>query len=90
MILEKDIERKLVTEVKKRGGKVLKQTGESGIPDRLVLAPLGLCAFVELKRPGEKPRKLQQQRIRELETLGYSVYVIDGYEGIANLIEKMF
>ena len=90
MILERDIEKKLVNEVKKRGGKVLKQTGESGIPDRLVLAPLGICAFVELKRPGEQPRKLQWQRIKELESLGYVVYIIDSYEEVNHLIRELF
>lgn len=90
MILERDIEKKLVAEVKKRGGKILKQTGESGIPDRLVIAPLGLCAFVELKRPGEKPRKLQLQRKKELELLGFNVFVIDSFMGVDELIRALF
>lgn len=90
MILERDIEKRLVQEVKKKSGKVLKQTGEAGTPDRLVLAPLGLCAFVELKKPGEKPRKLQEHRKRELEALGFDVYVIDNFEDIDRLMRRLF
>ncbi len=90
MILERDIEKKLVAEVKKRGGKVLKQTGEAGIPDRLVIAPDAVCAFIELKRPGSRPRKLQLQRKKELESLGFQVYVVDSFEGISSVLEKLF
>ena len=90
MILESDIEKKLVSEVTKRGGMVIKQTKLNGIPDRLVLAPLGICAFVELKAQGKKPRKLQKHRKKELETLGFDVYVIDSIEGIQELIGRLF
>lgn len=90
MILERDIERKLIDEVSKRGGKVIKQTGYPGIPDRLVLAPMGICVFVELKRPGQKPRKLQEHRIKELKTLGFEVRTIDSFEGVQDLIRAMF
>lgn len=90
MILERDIEKKLVSEVTKRGGMVIKQNGLDGIPDRLILAPLGLCAFVELKAPGRKPRKLQEHRKRELETLGFDVYVIDSFQGVEDLVRRLF
>lgn len=90
MILERDIEKRLVDEVTKRGGKVLKHTGEAGTPDRLVLAPIGQCVFVELKAPGKKPRKLQEQRIKELRCLGFEVYVIDSFEGVDKLVRRLF
>ena len=57
---EKYIEQKLVREVKKRGGLCEKwNSGSSGWPDRIVLLPDGKIGFVEVKAPGEKPRKLQ-------------------------------
>ena len=86
-MLEKQIERKLYDEVKKIEGMCLKQTGMAGIPDRLVLLPNGKCAFVELKAPGEKPRKLQQIRMKQLKKLGFKCFVIDGVEQIKPMLE---
>ena len=62
---EKTIERKLTTDVRRRGGVALKlaATGISGMPDRLILLPGGKMAFVETKAPGKKPRALQEQRM---------------------------
>ena len=86
-MLEKQIERKLCDEVKNKNGMCLKQTGLAGIPDRLVLLPNGKCAFVELKAPGEKPRKLQLMRIKQLKKLGFKCYVVDGVEQIKPMLE---
>jgi len=86
-VLEKQIERNLCDEVKNKNGMCLKQTGLAGIPDRLVLLPDGKCAFVELKAPGEKPRKLQQIRMKQLKKLGFKCYVIDGVEQIKPMLE---
>ena len=57
-MLEKTIERKLTVAVKKAGGIAVKFVSPSfdGMPDRLVLLPDGLIAFVELKAPGKRPR----------------------------------
>lgn len=61
---EKDIERKLIKEVKKAGGICPKwvSPGFDGIPDRIVLFPGGKVGFVEVKALGKKPRPLQQSR----------------------------
>ena len=47
---EKEVEQALVRSVKKAGGLCMKFTcpGMDGVPDRLVLLPIGKCAFVEL------------------------------------------
>ena len=76
---EKYVEQRLVSEVKKLGGLCLKlaSTGLDGIPDRLVLMSKGKIAFVELKAPKQKPRKLQLVRIKKLKEMGFSVYVLD-------------
>jgi len=76
---ERDIEKKLVLAVRQRGGIAWKFTspGTAGVPDRIVLMPNGHMAFVELKAPGMKPRPLQLRRMRQLEKLGYRVYVVD-------------
>lgn len=55
--------------------------GNTGWPDRIVLLPNSRCCFVEFKRPGGEPRKLQVVRIKELRRLGHDVEVhTDAYE----------
>jgi hypothetical protein len=88
---EKYIEQKLVSEVKKRGGICLKlaSTGLAGVPDRLVLMSKGKVAFVELKAPNEKPRKLQLVRIKRLKEMGFCVYVLDDVKEIGGVIDDI-
>ena len=88
---EKYIEQKLVSEVKKRGGICLKlaSTGLDGIPDRLVLMAKGKIAFVELKVPKQKPRKLQLVRIKKLKELGFNAYVLDNVKDIGGVIDDI-
>jgi len=88
-MLEKQIERKLCDEVDKLKGMCLKQNGIAGIPDRLVLLPNGRCAFVELKAPGEKPRKLQVIRMKQLQKMGFRCFVIDDQTQIGKLLSKL-
>ena len=61
---EKQIEQSLVKAVKNMGGIAPKfvSPGFDGMPDRIVLLPHGLMAFVEVKAPGKKPRPLQVSR----------------------------
>lgn len=89
MISEKDIEVFLRQKIKSAGGLCLKfvSPGWAGAPDRLCLLPGGKIFFVELKRPGERPRKIQLKRHEELRKLGFSVYVIDGKEYVLDLID---
>ena len=90
-MLEKNIENKLTTAVKKAGGIAPKFVSPSfaGIPDRLVLLPDGVFAFVELKAPGESPRPLQRARHRKLRSLGFKVYVIDGIDVIGGMLHEL-
>ena len=88
---EKYIEQKLVSGVKKMGGMAPKfvSLGLDGVPDRIVLLPMGRIAFVELKAPGKKMRPLQVRRKRQLEALGFLVYCIDGVEQIDEVLKEM-
>ena len=88
---EKDIEQKLVKAIKQIGGMCLKFTspGFDGVPDRLVLLPLGRMAFVELKAPGKEPRPLQLRRIQELSRLDFPCYVVDNEEMIGGIIDAI-
>ena len=90
-MLEKTIERKLTVAVKKAGGIAVKFVSPSfdGMPDRLVLQPEGLIAFVELKAPGKRPRPLQEARHRLLRSLGFKVYVIDKPEQIGGMLDEL-
>ena len=87
-ITEKYIESRLVTQVKSMGGLAIKLSSGGGLPDRLLLFNSGRCCFVEVKRPGERPRLLQQLRHEELRRLGFEVFVVDSVEGISEIIEK--
>ena len=90
-MLEKQIENKLTKSVKKHGGIAVKFVSPNydGMPDRLVLLPDGVFAFVELKAPGESPRPLQKARHRKLRSLGFKVYVIDSIDGIGGMLYEL-
>lgn len=78
-MLECEIEKYLVSEVKKLGGTAYKFTspGHAGVPDRLCLLPNGTIFFVELKATGKKTRSLQEREILRIRAYGQRVYVVD-------------
>ena len=88
---EKTVEAKLVAAVKGMGGLAPKfiSPGYDGMPDRLVLLPNGILAFVELKAPGKKLRPLQVRRKNQIEALGFSVYCIDRPEQIGGVLNEI-
>ena len=90
-MLEKTIEHKLAVTVKKHGGIAVKFVSPNydGMPDRLVLLPDGVCAFVEVKAPNKKPRPLQKARHKMLKRLGFKVYVLDEAEQIGGIINEI-
>ena len=88
---EKQIEQKLVAEVRRRGGMALKfvSPSYSGMPDRLILLPDGKVAFVEVKAPGKKPRSLQVKRHATLRKLGFQVFVLDADRDIPVILKEV-
>ena len=88
---EKRVEKIFTDAVKKMGGMAVKFTspGLDGVPDRIVLLPGRKIAFVELKAPGKKPRLLQVKRMRQLMSLGFPVFVIDGIEQIGGVMDEI-
>ena len=89
--MEKDIERRFTKAVKAVGGIALKLVSPSynGIPDRLVLMPVGKIGFVEVKDKGKKPRALQKVMNRKLTMLGFKVFVLDRPEQIEKIIKEI-
>ena len=78
-MLEKEIEAKLTTMVKRHGGLCLKWVcpGWAGVPDRFVLLPGGKVIFVELKRPkGGVISSRQRWWAHKLTLLGFDHYYL--------------
>ena len=88
---EKTIEEHLVKAVRLMGGLAPKfvSPGLDGVPDRLLLLPDGRMAFAELKAPGKQLRPLQKRRKRQLETLGFRVFVIDNTDQIGGILDEL-
>lgn len=88
---EKEIEKKLTMEVKKRGGLAVKfvSPGFDGMPDRIVLMPERKMAFVEVKAPGKRPRPLQMARHKLLRGLGFLVFVLDDESQIGGVFDAI-
>lgn len=88
---EKDIERILVTEVKKLGGRAYKWTspGNSGVPDRIVIFPNQAPVFVELKTGTGRLTALQKVQISRLIDLGQDVRVLYGMDDVGRFLEEM-
>jgi hypothetical protein len=82
--LEKDIERPFVKEARNRRLFCIKMNivGQRGLPDRMILGPNRLIFFVEFKRPGGKPRKLQERIINVLKEFGFNVFIISEREAV--------
>jgi Holliday junction resolvase len=78
-MLEKDVERRLVAQLKKLGIKNIKLSaiGRRGLPDRQIFLPGGQALFIELKSPDRKNNLSvgQAHEIEELRQLGFPVLV---------------
>ena len=86
---EKEIEKILVSEVKKLGGRAYKWTspGNGGVPDRIVIFPNRPPVFVELKTDAGKLSALQKVQIDRLRALGQKVYVAYGLDGVSQFFQ---
>lgn len=85
--VESSYEAAFVRRVERLGLRALKLQRLPGWPDRLVLLPGGSVVFCELKRPGQRLRKLQEQRRSELERRGFTVLVIDGLPALDSALQ---
>jgi hypothetical protein len=88
---EKQLEKKLREAVSQKGGIALKFTSPNccGVPDRIILMPGGVLRFAELKSPGRKPAPLQQAFMAKLQSLGFSVCVIDSQAALLQFLAQL-
>ena len=90
--LEKEVELCLRREVEKRGGRCVKFLPDyaRGWPDRLVLLPGGVLAWVELKRPrGGYVSPSQRVAHETLRRLGQRVEIVLTKERARELVEEL-
>lgn len=88
---EATLERRLVREVARIGGRALKwvSPGNRGVPDRLVILPGGRTAFVEMKAPGKPLAPLQERWAKILRGMGHRVHKIDCEDDIDRFIAEV-
>lgn len=79
---ERDIEKWLRDKIRQMGGIAMKFTspGNDGVPDRIAILPGGQVWFIELKKDGETPTKIQEWQIERLRKLGCNVALITGMD----------
>lgn len=89
-ILESLIEKKFVKLLAQLGVETIKLNlqGNTGWPDRLVIVPGGSVIWIELKRPGEEPTKLQLYRHGQLRERNHDVRVFDDADKAAAYVAK--
>ncbi|OAV64326.1 VRR-NUC domain protein [Bacteroidales bacterium Barb4] len=77
--LESEIQRRIIQRLEAEGWYVVKLilTNRPGIPDLMALKN-GKAFFVEVKRPGQRARELQEYRMKELRSRGFECEVWSG------------
>lgn len=90
-VTEREIEAYLVKKVKAMGGIAYKFTspGRTGVPDRIVVLPNGVLAFVEVKKSSGKLSARQISEIMLLQKLGHWVEVVFSKEQVDELMEAL-
>ena len=86
---EKMIEARLRDGVKVLGGVAYKwvSPGNAGVPDRIVVLPGGIVHFIELKREGGKPTRMQKVQIARLRALGADCAIAYGLAGVESYLK---
>lgn len=88
---EKDVETYLEKTVIANGGFTCKfvSVQRRGVPDRVVCFPQSGTTFVEVKRPGEKPREQQIYVMTKMTTAGARCTWVSTKEEVDDLIQKL-
>ena len=77
---EQQIQSKRIKQLEAEGYYVIKliKTNKNGIPDLIAIPPNSDVLFIEVKTPTGKVSKLQEFRIKELESHGLKVEIYKG------------
>ncbi len=86
---EAHIERYLVDRVKRIGGELRKVRwiGRHAAPDRVLMLD-GATVWIELKAPGETPKRHQAREHTRMRNMGQRVEVIDSHEQVDILLDE--
>lgn len=89
-MLESEIEKRLVREIRKMGGMAYKfvSPGNTGVPDRIVILP-GVITFVELKTETGRLSPGQKRQIGKLQDLGMKVVVLHGMKELEEFLNEI-
>jgi hypothetical protein len=60
----------------------------NGVPDRMVITAVG-TVFVELKRPGEQPTRLQNAMHHKMRRFGAEVHVLDSVPAVDTFVREL-
>ena len=87
---EHELERILVDEVRKEGGRAYKwiSPGNDGVPDRIVFFPHGEIYFVELKADDGRVSAQQKIQMIRLRNLGQQAVVVRGLDGLIRFFRE--
>ena len=90
MKLERELEKEVTNYARKVGILSFKFTspGRRGVPDRILIGPGG-TVFLELKREGEKPTKLQRHYIDAINDSGGTALWADNFGACKDIIDGL-
>ena len=90
-MLEKETEKKMVEMVCKRGGLCYKfvSPANPGVPDRIIITPIGKVIFVELKTEIGRLANIQKWQVSEMQKRGVDVRIVKGWDAAKALIEEV-
>jgi hypothetical protein len=88
-MLERDIEKRVKDYARSKGWLAYKFTspGHIGVPDGLLISPVGFVIFMEFKQTGKKPTAMQQREIDRINQHDVMALVVDSVEQGKGLID---
>ena len=87
---EKELEQWAYAKAKAAGALLLKQSSQTGIPDRILMTPAAFC-FIEFKSPEGRGRLSPAQFVthKRLREKGFTVHVVDNKEQFIQILNDI-